>query len=116
MPSKSTAVLTPLSISCGNQGTYSVAFAVNGISNIVANNIKILKAKNEYPIQAAKSFECAITQVDQVVVVYLMNDRGEPLTGGEIPLFGEFAFLEPASSLQTAFEAQELKLHSLLHK
>jgi len=116
MPNKNTAVLTPLSISCGSQGTYSVAFAVNGISTVVASNIKIPKAKTEYTIQVAKSFECPITQVDQVVAVYLMNDKGEPLTGGEVPLFGEFAFLEPANSLQTAFEAQELKSHSPPHK
>lgn len=116
MENKSTAVLIPLSISCGNQGTYSVAFAVNGISTIVASNLKILKPKNEYPIQSAKPFECPATQVDQVIVVYLMNERGEPLTGGEIPLFGEFAFLEPANSPQTAFEPQELKLHSHIHK
>lgn len=109
MPAKSSAILTPLSLSCGNQGTYSVAFAVNGISTVVASNLKILKAKSEHPIQHARSFECPITQVDQVAVVYLMNERGEPLTGGEIPLFGEFAFLEPASSPETAFEAQELK-------
>ena len=61
---------------------------------MIAKDLKIINANQEYVIKS-KSFECSKVKVDQTVIIYIMNERNEPLAGGIISLFEEFGFLEP---------------------
>lgn len=109
MPTSSSATIKLLSISCSKAGTYSIAFVVDEVRTTVANNLKVLRANSEYSLKSQPPFECPATRVDQSIVVYILDERNEPLTGGVIPLFDEFASLEPGSDQKTVFEPQELK-------
>lgn len=68
-----------------------------------------VRANEEFIVTKPQTFKCPITTVDQSVVVYLLNTRGEPLTGGVIPVCKEFPFLEPSEDTTTPFEPQQLK-------
>jgi len=68
-----------------------------------------VKANEEFIVKDAQVFKCPITKTDQSVVVYLLNARGEPLTGGVIPLCKEFPSLEPSEDTTTIFEPQQLR-------
>ena len=99
-----------MALTCGQTGIYSVAFALKGISSIVASDLQVAEANKEIEIKSSHNFECPATQIDQTIIVYLLDNRGEPLTGGVIPLFDEFASLEPTTDSESdAFESQKLK-------
>ena len=90
---------------------YSLAFAVNNISTVVARKLEIHNPKESLNIIKSRSFECPILKVDQSVVVYLLNEGDEPLSGGIIPIFDEFIALEPSEDTTTIFESQQLKYY-----
>ena len=69
-----------------------------------------MRANTEYSLKSQLPFECVVTRVDQSIVVYILDENNEPLTGGVIPLFDEFASLEPGrGDGSMMFEPQELK-------
>lgn len=100
--------MKPLSLSCDVPGVYSIAFNNEGVNTIVAKDLKVTRPKQQFDIKNAKAFECPATKTDQSVILYLMNERGEHLTGGILSLFNEFGSLEPGVSTNTVFESQEL--------
>jgi len=109
IPDNSSAVIKLISVSCSKPGIYSIAFVVDEVRTTIVNKLKILRANNEYSLKGQEAFECPTTRIDQSILVYVLDEEGEPLTGGVIPLFDEFASLEPGSDPKTMFEAQELK-------
>ena len=94
IPSKSLASLLPISLKCSNPGAYSVAFALNGVSNISAKELKIHERNKEFAINVAKPFICTIIDIEQNIVVYLLDKRGVALTGGIIVILDDFVSLE----------------------
>lgn len=109
MPTKSSVVLTPVAVTCGKTGTYSIAFSIKGSNVVVANNIEVAEENVECAIASSRSFECPAEQIDQSVIVFLLNSEGESLTAGTIPVFSEFAVLEPSNDSRKIFEPQQLK-------
>ena len=101
--------LTPICLNCEKAGTYSMAFSFKGVNTIVAENFNIDRPNKEYYITSAMSFECPIDQINQSVIIYLLDDHKELLTGGVIPIFSEFHSLEPSITPEMIFEPQELK-------
>lgn len=71
--------------------------------------MKDIKANEEFTITRTDTFKCPINNVEQSVVVYLLNERGEPLTGGVIPVCSEFPFLDPSEDTTTVFDPQQLR-------
>ena len=109
MPKQSRAVFTPLTLSCAQPGTYSIGFKSATVSKIVANKVRTEAPDEELIINSPQKFECLISQVSQTVEIYMLDDQGMILTGGLVPLFDEFAALEPTTDAKSAFEPQQLK-------
>jgi len=110
IPLRSKAILTPTALSAENPGIYSIAFRLKDISKIVASDLKINKPSEEIPVVGATTFDCPALDIDQNVIVYLMDNKKQPLAGANIAIFNEFEYLEPTKDSSTSpFEPQILK-------
>ncbi len=109
-PRNSRATFTPLALTCAQSGTYSVGFRSEALSKVTAPRIQVELPGQEVGVNAAERFECPATLPDQAVEVYLLDAGGVILTGGLVPLFDEFAALEPVyDSSGFFFKPQQLK-------